>query len=65
MRKRRLSRGQGMVEYALLLVFIAVVVIVVLLTLGQQVANVFSNVAGALGFTPTPTATPCNGICHN
>jgi pilus assembly protein Flp/PilA len=42
--------GQGMVEYALILVLVSVVVIVILLTMGHQIANVFSNVAAALGF---------------
>ena len=41
--------GQGMVEYALILVLIAVVVIVVLIILGNQVQNVFCNVSGGLG----------------
>jgi pilus assembly protein Flp/PilA len=41
--------GQGMVEYALILVLIAVVVIVVLTTLGKQLKNVFSNVSSGLG----------------
>ena len=40
--------GQGMVEYALILVLIAVVVIVILTVVGRQVSNVFSNVSGAL-----------------
>jgi pilus assembly protein Flp/PilA len=43
------QRGQGMVEYALILVLIAVVVIVILHTVGQQVSNVFSNVSSGLG----------------
>ena len=43
------QRGQGMVEYALILVLVSIVVIVILLTMGQQIANVFSNVVGALG----------------
>jgi len=42
------QEGQGMVEYALILVLIAVVVIAVLMILGNQVKNVFSNIAGAL-----------------
>lgn len=49
---RRTSRkesGQGMVEYALILVLVSIVVIVILLTMGQQIANVFSNVVAALG----------------
>jgi pilus assembly protein Flp/PilA len=38
------ERGQGMVEYALILVLIAMVVIVILQLVGHQVNNVFSNV---------------------
>jgi pilus assembly protein Flp/PilA len=41
--------GQGMVEYALILVLIAVVVIVILQVVGSQVNNVFSNVSNGLG----------------
>ncbi|HEY6468607.1 MAG TPA: Flp family type IVb pilin [Candidatus Dormibacteraeota bacterium] len=40
--------GQGMVEYALILVLIAVVVIVVLTTVGHRVNNVFSNISHGL-----------------
>jgi pilus assembly protein Flp/PilA len=43
------ERGQGMVEYALILVLIAVVVIVILTVVGNQVSNVFSNVSSGLG----------------
>jgi pilus assembly protein Flp/PilA len=43
------EEGQGMVEYALILVLIAVVVIVILAVVGAQVSNVFSNVSGGLG----------------
>jgi pilus assembly protein Flp/PilA len=42
------EQGQGMVEYALILVLIAVVVIVILTVVGNQVSNVFSNVSGGL-----------------
>ena len=42
------DEGQGMVEYALILVLIAVVVIVVLIILGNQVQNVFCNISGGL-----------------
>ncbi len=41
--------GQGMVEYALVLVLIAVVVIAVLIVVGNQVQNVFCNISGAIG----------------
>jgi pilus assembly protein Flp/PilA len=40
--------GQGMVEYALILVLIAIVVIVILQIVGKQVNNVFSNISNGL-----------------
>jgi pilus assembly protein Flp/PilA len=43
------DEGQGMVEYALILVLIALVVIVVLIILGNQIQNVFCNISGGLG----------------
>jgi len=42
------ARGQGLVEYALLLVFVALVVLVMLLLLGPAVGNTFSNIVGNL-----------------
>jgi pilus assembly protein Flp/PilA len=42
------ERGQGLVEYGLILVLIAIVVIVVLQLVGHQVNNVFSNVSKGL-----------------
>ncbi|TME23924.1 MAG: Flp family type IVb pilin [Chloroflexi bacterium] len=45
----RSERGQGMVEYALILVLIAVVVIAVLIVLGNQIQNAFCNISGAMG----------------
>ena len=42
------EEGQGMVEYALILVLIAVVVIVILTVVGKQVNNVFSNISSGL-----------------
>jgi pilus assembly protein Flp/PilA len=49
---RGLSRredGQGMTEYALILVLIGVVVVLILTTLGKQVKDAFSNVSSVLG----------------
>ena len=43
------EEGQGMVEYALILVLIAIVVIVILTVVGKQVNNVFSNISSGLG----------------
>ncbi len=38
------ERGQGLVEYALILVFVAIVVIVILALLGPAIGKIFSNV---------------------
>lgn len=48
--RRRQSReyGQSMVEYALILVLISIVVIVILLTQGATMVNMYSNIACAL-----------------
>jgi pilus assembly protein Flp/PilA len=43
-------RGQGLVEYALILVLIAIVVIGVLTLLGHKVSDVFNGVNS--GLTP-------------
>ena len=47
MRPRNQS-GQGLVEYVLILILVSVVVIVILLTQGQVVRNMLSNVSVAL-----------------
>jgi pilus assembly protein Flp/PilA len=46
--KKRQAEGQGLVEYALILVLVAVVVIGILTVLGPQVGNVFSRVVAGL-----------------
>lgn len=38
------DQGQGLVEYALILVLVAIVVISILVLLGPAVGNLFSNV---------------------
>jgi pilus assembly protein Flp/PilA len=38
------EKGQGLVEYALILVLVAVVVIVILALVGPAIGNIFSNV---------------------
>ncbi len=45
------EEGQGLVEYALILVLVAVVVIAILTLLGPQVANVFSKITNGLSST--------------
>ena len=52
----RETRGQGLVEYALILVLVVVVVIGSLLVLGPVVGNVFSQVVTALGSGTTEDA---------
>ncbi len=42
------EKGQGMVEYALIIVLIAIVVIVILTILGTQISVVFSQISSAL-----------------
>jgi pilus assembly protein Flp/PilA len=42
------ERGQGLVEYALILVLVAVVVIVILALLGPAIGNVFSNIVSQI-----------------
>jgi pilus assembly protein Flp/PilA len=41
--------GQGLVEYALVLVLVAIVVIAILALLGPQIGNVFSQINNGLG----------------
>jgi pilus assembly protein Flp/PilA len=43
------EEGQGLVEYALILVLVALIVIAILAVIGPQVANVFSKVTNQLG----------------
>ena len=42
------EKGQGLVEYALILVLVALVVIAILLLLGPVVGNVFSSIVSQL-----------------
>ena len=43
------EEGQGMVEYALILVLVSIVVILVLTLMGGQIRNTFQDVTNALG----------------
>ena len=42
------ERGQGLVEYALILALVALVIIIVLSVFGGQVGNVFSRITSAV-----------------
>jgi len=46
---RALQRGQGLVEYALILVLVAIVVIGVLSTMGTRIQAAFQDIVGAMG----------------
>ncbi len=43
------EEGQGLVEYALILVLIAIVVIGILTLLGGKVSQVFSSISSSMG----------------
>lgn len=43
------EEGQGLVEYALILVLVAIVVIVILSVLGPTIGDVFSTIVTELG----------------
>jgi pilus assembly protein Flp/PilA len=42
------ERGQGLVEYAIILVFVAIVVIAIVRMLGPKIGNIFSTVNSSL-----------------
>jgi pilus assembly protein Flp/PilA len=42
------EKGQGLVEYALIIVLVAIVVIVIVSLLGGSIGNVFSNIISRL-----------------
>ena len=42
------EKGQGLVEYALILVLVAIVVIVILALLGPAIGGVFSTIVNAI-----------------
>ncbi|MBI1800556.1 MAG: Flp family type IVb pilin [Chloroflexi bacterium] len=41
--------GQGLVEYALIIVFVAIVVIAALTLLGPSIGNAYSSIVNGLG----------------
>ena len=43
------EKGQGMVEYALIIVLIAIVVIAALTLAGTAISSIFSRIASTLG----------------
>ncbi len=45
---RRANRGQGLVEYALIIALVAVVVIAALVLLGPAISSIFVNINSAI-----------------
>lgn len=48
-RRHRQERGQSMVEYAFILVLVSVVAILIVMTIGHQTGNFYSNISSGLG----------------
>lgn len=48
---RQDEEGQGLVEYALILVLVAIVVIAILAIVGPQIGNIFSRITSGLSGT--------------
>ena len=66
-KRTKKEKGQGLVEYALILVLVAIVVIAVLMLLGPIIGNVFSSINGSLsgvsgGGGGAPAAAPAGPI---
>ncbi|MFN7210205.1 MAG: pilus assembly protein [Aggregatilineales bacterium] len=40
--------GQGLVEYAMILVFVAIVIVIILTVFGSTVGNLYSTITGAI-----------------
>jgi pilus assembly protein Flp/PilA len=69
---RKNGKGQGLVEYALILVLVAIVVIGALMVLGPIIGNVFTGIntslsgvgGGGGGGGGSPTAAPAPSGCQ-
>ena len=64
---KKREKGQGLVEYALLLVLVAIVVIGILGLMGGQIRNTFSEIIGYLGggtVSATCTVSGPNSTIH-
>jgi Flp pilus assembly pilin Flp len=63
--RKKNRKGQGLVEYALILVLVAIVVIAALLILGPTIGNVFgkaNNSLSGLDAAAAPIAIPATAI---
>jgi pilus assembly protein Flp/PilA len=48
MKLQRREHGQGLVEYALIIALVAIVVIAILVIMGPQIGDIFSNITNGL-----------------
>ncbi|HEX2906177.1 MAG TPA: hypothetical protein VHO69_04910 [Phototrophicaceae bacterium] len=66
-RSHQREKGQGLVEYALILVLVAIVVIVALSALGPQIAQTYGDIQCSLKYGKSAVAeysvTENTGIC--
>ncbi len=46
---REPERGQGLVEYGLVLILVAIVIVAILVLLGPQISNLYSRVTSDIG----------------
>jgi pilus assembly protein Flp/PilA len=46
--RRRAERGQGLVEYSLIIALVAIVVIAILVLMGPQIGQIFSTITNGL-----------------
>ena len=60
---KKQEKGQGLVEYALILVLVAIVVIAALMILGPIIGNVFSKVNSSLSGVSAGSAAPVGLGC--
>ncbi|HEX2914118.1 MAG TPA: Flp family type IVb pilin [Chloroflexia bacterium] len=61
LKHRHAEEGQGLVEYAMILLLVSVLVISILVLVGPQVGSTFSAVNSTLQGAPSalPSPTPC------
>jgi Flp pilus assembly pilin Flp len=55
---KRLTSGQALVEYALILVLVTLAVVAVLALLGPSIAQAFNNVTNQITTSPNPSPSP-------
>lgn len=55
--------GQGLVEYALLIAFVALIVLLIIAVLGDQIYNLWNYVVTCLPEPPSPS-DPNYSLCY-